>query len=188
MAVFGFEILGVKPRNFLGFEPNKKSTSKSGFELYSAICNCWLIKSELSRQPNPKLNSDFSVIAEPNLKFWIENWKQNAGLKIPVSNPKLMLDFSGFQTQTWKQPFLVYFNRPSMSKLSPSTKLQMFHSKWQVRFRVKKNVILACFCVIIVLTFNKESGSVTNIITLCEMEICNFLWLIWDHYLHLALT
>ena len=115
MSVFGFEILGLKPRNILEFEPKKKSTSKSGFELYSAICNCWL--RELSRQPNPKLNSDFSVIAEPNLRVWIENWKQNAGLKISVSNSKLMLDFSGFQTRTWKQPFLVYFNRPNICQL-----------------------------------------------------------------------
>ena len=28
------------------------------------------------------------------------------------SNPKMMSYLPGFQTRTWKQPFLVYFNRP----------------------------------------------------------------------------
>ena len=36
--------------------------------------------------------------------------------------------------------------------------------------------------------FNIASGSVANIITLCEMEFFNFLYLIWDHYLPLAPT
>ena len=36
--------------------------------------------------------------------------------------------------------------------------------------------------------FNIASGSEANITTSCEMEIFNFLWLIWDHYLPLAPT
>ena len=39
MVVFGFEILCLKPRIFSGLNPSFKA-SKSGFELYSAICNC----------------------------------------------------------------------------------------------------------------------------------------------------
>ena len=35
---------------------------------------------------------------------------------------------------------------------------------------------------------NIASGSEANISTSCEMEIFNFLWLIWDHYLTLAPT
>ena len=35
---------------------------------------------------------------------------------------------------------------------------------------------------------NMASGSEANITTSCEMEIFNFLWLIWDHYLPLAPT
>ena len=35
---------------------------------------------------------------------------------------------------------------------------------------------------------NIASGSEANITTSCEMEIFNFLWLIWDHYLLLAPT
>ena len=37
-------------------------------------------------------------------------------------------------------------------------------------------------------TFNIASGSEANITTPCEMEIFNFLWLIWNHYLPLAPT
>ncbi len=33
-------------------------------------------------------------------------------LKIWVSHPKMVFDIPGFQTPTWKQPVLVYFNRP----------------------------------------------------------------------------
>ena len=36
--------------------------------------------------------------------------------------------------------------------------------------------------------FNIVSGSDANITTPCEMEIFNFLWLIWDHYIPLAPT
>ena len=36
--------------------------------------------------------------------------------------------------------------------------------------------------------FNIASGSEANMTTPCEMEIFNFLWLIWDHYLPLAPT
>ena len=36
--------------------------------------------------------------------------------------------------------------------------------------------------------FNIASGSEANITTSCEMEIFNFLWLIWDHYIPLAPT
>ena len=36
--------------------------------------------------------------------------------------------------------------------------------------------------------FNIASGSEVNITTSCEMEIFNFLWLIWDHYLTLHPT
>ena len=35
---------------------------------------------------------------------------------------------------------------------------------------------------------NIASGSEANITTPCEMDIFNFLWLIWDHYLPLAPT
>ena len=35
---------------------------------------------------------------------------------------------------------------------------------------------------------NIASGSEANITTPCEMEIFNFLWLIWDHYIPLAPT
>ena len=35
---------------------------------------------------------------------------------------------------------------------------------------------------------NIVSGSDANITTPCEMEIFNFLWLIWDHYIPLAPT
>ena len=31
--------------------------------------------------------------------------------------------------------------------------------------------------------FNIASGSEANITTPCEMDIFNFLWLIWDHYI-----
>ena len=37
-------------------------------------------------------------------------------------------------------------------------------------------------------SFNIASGSEANITTPCEMDIFNFLWLIWDHYLPLAPT
>ena len=40
MAIFRFGILGLKPRHFPRFEPKYKSASKSGFEFYSAVCNC----------------------------------------------------------------------------------------------------------------------------------------------------
>ena len=64
MANFGFKILGLKHRNFLGFEPKWKSASKSGFELFSVLCNCWLVNTDIGRQATPTLNSDFSVIAD----------------------------------------------------------------------------------------------------------------------------
>ena len=35
---------------------------------------------------------------------------------------------------------------------------------------------------------NMASGAEANITTPCEMEIFNFLWLIWDHYIPLAPT
>ena len=35
---------------------------------------------------------------------------------------------------------------------------------------------------------NISSGSEANITTPCEMEIFNFLWLIWDHFIPLATT
>ena len=38
------------------------------------------------------------------------------------------------------------------------------------------------------MVFNIVSGSDANITTPCEMEIFNFLWLIWDHYIPLAPT
>ena len=53
MAVFRFEILGLKPRNFPEFESKKKSSLKSGFELYFTLTG----KDKLSIQPKPKLNS-----------------------------------------------------------------------------------------------------------------------------------
>ena len=37
-------------------------------------------------------------------------------------------------------------------------------------------------------TLNIASGSEVNITTPCEMEIFNFLWLIWDYYIPLAPT
>ena len=36
--------------------------------------------------------------------------------------------------------------------------------------------------------FNIVSRSEANMTTPCEMEFFNFLWLIWDHYIPLALT
>ena len=53
MAVFRFEILGLKPRNFPEFESKKKSSLKSGFELYFTLTG----KDKLSIKPKPKLNS-----------------------------------------------------------------------------------------------------------------------------------
>ena len=38
------------------------------------------------------------------------------------------------------------------------------------------------------MTLNIAFGSEANMTTPCEMEIFNFLWLIWDHYLPLAPT
>ena len=57
MAVFEFETLGLKPRIFLGFEPKFQS-----FKVWvSALLSSLQL---LTGKDRPKLNSDFSVIAD----------------------------------------------------------------------------------------------------------------------------
>ena len=67
----------------------------------------FLVGNQVDMKNVVKFSSDFF----PYFEALYTN-SENAGLKIPVSNPKMTLDFPDFQTQTRKRPFLVYFNRP----------------------------------------------------------------------------
>ena len=90
--------------------------------------------------------------------------------KIQAQFPHVSLRSESFQQELFSPPM----------KVGKSHKLHGTHLSLVATKNVAKEVVG--------LIFNISSGSEANITTPCEMEIFNFLWLIWDHYIPLAPT
>ena len=100
--------------------------------------------------------------------------------EITKNCPKVPFLLVGLKTDIREDPETV--NKLQKSKKQPISK-EMGTRKG---LELKATKYLECSAKTQVL--NIASGSEANITTSCEMEIFNFLWLIWDHYLPLAPT
>ena len=108
-------------------------------------------------------------------------WWISTGVKTQMDFPIRLLCFGlSCASTTWRikkrWEFVIFWPDDGNTILRKKLKLYSFQKK---SFS-SKNYAKHCF--------NIASGSEANITIPCEMEIFNFLWLIWDHYLPLFPT